>query len=163
MTKRRRGAPRGNHNALKHGFYSAAFKQAERQLLLRLPATDLSPELELVRVHLLRFLDALKDSSVQLNVQTRLAALRAVNLSVQSILALVRAREADSIVNHTDLLTLLPRLAPPQEPPPFSAPELVSPGSSGQLGESATPSSDARAASAPALPAASDADQQSTI
>ena len=29
-TKRPRGAPRGNRNALKHGYYSRAFKKAER-------------------------------------------------------------------------------------------------------------------------------------
>ena len=43
MTKRKRGAPRGNRNALKHGFYSAAFKEQERRLLARLPYLTYPP------------------------------------------------------------------------------------------------------------------------
>lgn len=117
MTKRRRGAPRGNRNALKHGFYSAAFQRTERQFLLRLPGADLSPEIELIRVQLYRFLEALNHPSLQLDIQTRLAALRAVSLSVQSILALARAREAASIIVPADLPGFTPLLDPAPEPP----------------------------------------------
>ena len=43
--QRNSGAPLGNHNAYKHGFYSAAFKAAERRLLSQIPAADLTAEI----------------------------------------------------------------------------------------------------------------------
>jgi hypothetical protein len=88
----RPGAPRGNKNAYKHGFYSAAFKAEERRLLEQVPVTDLAAEIELVRVTSYRFVQALNALKQPLDIETQLAALRAVNLSAQSIVSLLRAQ-----------------------------------------------------------------------
>ncbi len=93
MTKRKRGAPRGNRNAFKHGFYSAAFKDSERRLLSRLSPADLSSEIDLIRIANFRLLQALGRSPAPLDVDRQLAILRAVTLSTQSITALLRAEQ----------------------------------------------------------------------
>ena len=95
---RKRGAPFGNHNALKHGFYSAAFRHAERQRLSQLANTDLSGEIDLIRVHNFRFLEALNHADTPLDLPTQLAAVRAANLSAQSILSLIRAQALTSLM-----------------------------------------------------------------
>ena len=110
-TKSPHGAPLGNRNAWKHGFYSSVFKARERQLLSRLPLTDLAAEIELIRVASLRFMEALNKSDRSFDVETQLAALRAVNLSAQSITSLIRAQALTDLTDDTDRLTdLLDRL-----------------------------------------------------
>jgi len=91
MHKRRGGQP-NNHNAYKHGFYSALFKDKERKLLEDLPAADLSAEIELIRVTNTRFLEALQVSKGTLDYEANLTALRAVNMSAQSIAMLLRVQ-----------------------------------------------------------------------
>ncbi len=88
---RKRGGQPGNTNAMKHGFYSETFKSQERQLLAEIPLDELSAEIELLRVTNRRFLDALTASKDQLDFETQLTALRAVNLSAHSIATLLRA------------------------------------------------------------------------
>ena len=90
--KRKRGAPAGNHNAYKHGFYSAGFKAAEMRLLAQVPAADLSAEIQLIRVTSLRFLQAINAATQPLDFATQLSALRALNLSAHSISSLLRAQ-----------------------------------------------------------------------
>lgn len=89
---KKHGAPLGNRNAFKHGFYSAAFKAEERRLLEQVPVTDLAAEIELVRVTSYRFIQALNAVARPLDIETQLAALRAVNLSAHSIASLLRVR-----------------------------------------------------------------------
>lgn len=90
--QRNSGAPLGNHNAYKHGFYSAAFKAAERRLLSQIPAADLTAEIQLIRVTSLRFLESINAEAKPLDFGTQLAALRALNLSAHSITSLLRAQ-----------------------------------------------------------------------
>ncbi len=120
MPHKKRGAPRGNRNALKHGFYSAAFKDRERRLLSHPSAAELSTEIELLRVANYRFVQALTASADPLDVKTQLAALRAVNLSILSIRRLLHARA---------LLALLSGDEPFSPDDPEAFPEL-SPGDS---------------------------------
>jgi hypothetical protein len=89
---RKKGAQPGNSNAMKHGFYSALFKDRERQLLHDLPAADLSAEIELIRVTNARFLEALMATKGTQDYEANLTALRAINLSAQSIAMLLRAQ-----------------------------------------------------------------------
>ncbi|MFN2118877.1 MAG: hypothetical protein ACK2T0_00610 [Anaerolineales bacterium] len=88
---RRPGAQPGNSNALKHGFYSSVYRARERSLLAELPLTDLSAEIDLIRITNRRFLRALQASKGDLDLETQLTALRAVNLSAHSIATLLRA------------------------------------------------------------------------
>ena len=104
MSKKKRGAPRGNHNALKHGFYSTAFKDHERRLLSQPASADLSAEIELLRVANYRFIDALRACAGSLDGKTQVAALRALNLSVHSIKRLLNARILPALVSSDDPL-----------------------------------------------------------
>jgi hypothetical protein len=104
MKTKTRGAPRGNRNALKHGFYSSIFKENERRVLSSIPLTDLSGEIELIRVANFRFLQALNMSQEPLDVETQLAAVRAVNLSAQSITSLIRAQALAALTADDDKL-----------------------------------------------------------
>lgn len=89
---RKRGAQLGNRNAFKHGLYSAHFKQAEREHLDRVPGIDLSNEIGLIRVELLRYLAAEAQVDGQIDYETRLQALRAVSLAAESITRLMRTQ-----------------------------------------------------------------------
>lgn len=89
---RRRGAQPGNHNAYKHGFYSHLFRQRERRILDEQPLTDLSAEIELLHVTTARFLEAMETSKRTQDYEANITALRLVNLSAQSIAALVRVQ-----------------------------------------------------------------------
>ncbi len=90
--QKKRGAPPGNQNAYKHGFYSAAFKAAEQRLLSELPAHDLTAEIELIRIGSLRLLQALDASGKPTDLATQLTALRILNLSAHSITSLLRTQ-----------------------------------------------------------------------
>ena len=105
MSKKKRGAPRGNHNALKHGFYSAAFKDHERRILSQPSSADLSAEVELLRVANYRFIEALRACPGSLDGKTQVAALRALNLSVLSIKRLLNARILPALVSSDDPLS----------------------------------------------------------
>lgn len=55
--KRRRGGQPGNHNALKHGFYSRFFREGELVDLQRITEEGLDAELDLLRVLIRRMLE----------------------------------------------------------------------------------------------------------
>ena len=103
-----------SHNALRHGYYSSIFKATERRLLDQIPLTDLSAEIELIRVTNKRFLKALAASKGDLDFETQLTALRAVNLSAHSIATLLRAHALTAAVNRAaqDALRNLDDLPP---------------------------------------------------
>ena len=91
--KNKRGAQLGNDNAVKHGFYSAAFKDEEARLLDESQSADLTAEIELIRVMNMRYLESLKNSAEPLDPETQLSALRAVTLSAQAIIGLLRIQK----------------------------------------------------------------------
>jgi hypothetical protein len=90
--KRRRGGQTGNQNARKHGYYSSVFQAREQKLLDELPAADLTAEIELIRVTSARYLRSLRETKGTDDYEANLTALRAVNLSAQSIAMLLRAQ-----------------------------------------------------------------------
>jgi hypothetical protein len=57
--KRKRGGQPGNHNALKHGFYSKSFSHLEERDLEAIHPLDLSDEIAMLRVSLRRFFDVI--------------------------------------------------------------------------------------------------------
>jgi len=89
---RKRGAQHGNKNSYKHGFYSSQFDRNERQILNQMPYTDLTGEIELVRIANKRFLDALNDLPQPLDVKTQLSVLHAITLSAESINSMIRTQ-----------------------------------------------------------------------
>ncbi len=96
---RRQGGQPGNHNAYKHGFYSHLFRERERRILDEQPLTDLSAEIELLHVTTARFLEALEASNRTTDYESNITALRLVNLSAQSIAALVRVQALTGIIS----------------------------------------------------------------
>jgi hypothetical protein len=90
--KRKRGAPIGNQNAFKHGFYSSHFRKHEQSLLEEHASPDLVDEIGLLRVATARFLASLQQGTSPHDIQTELAILRAINLGALSINSLVRTR-----------------------------------------------------------------------
>ncbi len=90
--KRKRGGQMGNKNAFRHGFYSDQFKQAERMNLSQVQNTDLTDEIELLRVQILRYLEAETSQGDQIDYETRLQALRTVSLAAESLTRLIRTQ-----------------------------------------------------------------------
>jgi hypothetical protein len=117
---KRRGGQPGNTNAVKHGFYSAVYKAHERTMLADLPLTDLSAEIDMIRITNRRFLQALEASKGELDFQTQLTALRAVNLSAQSIATLLRVHALTAALDEQteDALRNLPPLDDDDDPAP---------------------------------------------
>jgi len=76
-TKRRQGGQPGNLNALKHGFYSRALKEAQSLELdeaAAVPSDDLSGEIALIRQRILVLLAAAPDNLELLCLATRAIA-----------------------------------------------------------------------------------------
>ncbi len=88
--KRKRGAPVGNTNALKHGFYSTRFKSREIHDLDEISENNLQDEILMLRVFIRRILDHADEIDT---ITDRISLLRALSMAVRSITALVRAHQ----------------------------------------------------------------------
>jgi hypothetical protein len=100
---RPRGAQPGNHNALKHGFYSRLFHRAELRDLQTADPTGLVDEINLLRLHLRRLLECQPDlvDFYQLVEYTRLVNLLAAGINrlvrTQAYLTSVAPQVADQL------------------------------------------------------------------
>jgi len=84
---RRRGAPTGNHNAVKHGFYATKFKKSERTALDTSEFSGLSEEIALLRLYIRRVVaQSLQSDDFYQNLET----LRVLSLACSSLSRLVR-------------------------------------------------------------------------
>jgi hypothetical protein len=90
--KRKRGGQAGNNNAFKHGFYSLHYKQAEQLQLSQVPMANLSNEIELLRIQMLRCFEAEAASLNAIDYETRLQALRTISLAAESLTRLIRTQ-----------------------------------------------------------------------
>jgi hypothetical protein len=90
--RRKRGGQPGNQNALKHGFYSAGFKERELRALDAGSPEGLAHEIELVRVAAMRYLRLLHTRAPADDLDAQLSALRALSLGAMSINGLVRTQ-----------------------------------------------------------------------
>jgi len=86
-----RGAPKGNLNALKHGFYSRLFHSSEAGDLANDQSTDLEHEIKLLRVMIRRTME-LADGIDDLREATRV--LDALGAAAARLSALLRAQKA---------------------------------------------------------------------
>lgn len=89
-TPRRRGAPPGNRNALKHGFYASKLPKADRDALASDELTNLAPEIELIRVFIRRAA-ALGANSESLS--ETLETLRVISLAITALSRLIRTND----------------------------------------------------------------------
>jgi hypothetical protein len=91
-SNRKGGAPRGNKNALKHGFYSHTFSRKEIQRLDNDVEGEFRDEEEYLRVLIARVAESTENT--QLTHSEKLATLRAVSLASECILSIHRSRKA---------------------------------------------------------------------
>jgi hypothetical protein len=87
--QRRRGAPLGNKNAIKHGFYSSAYKTAEKNAVTSQPTFDLEQELALLRIFTRRLVVSVPSDASN---QTILENTRVLALSLNTISRIMRAQ-----------------------------------------------------------------------
>jgi hypothetical protein len=95
MSRKPGGQPE-NRNAYKHGFYSRYFDHLERRALSKVPVTDISGEIDILRVNVDRFMQAYTSSLEDLDYEQRLAGLRAITLAVGRLASLERIHVAAS-------------------------------------------------------------------
>jgi hypothetical protein len=86
---RRRGAPKGNRNALKHGFYAHQFKPADLKDLEKCQDTGLNDEIAMLRVQSRRFMELCSQPQ---NLSEAAFALRVLSLAALSINRLIRTQ-----------------------------------------------------------------------
>jgi hypothetical protein len=86
--KRKPGAPKGNKNALKHGFYSRQFTKDEGERLEQQDSTDVLAEINLLRVYVDRL--AKYTTIDEKPNDDDLKALNTLSIITQSISTLVR-------------------------------------------------------------------------
>ena len=84
---KKRGAPHGNTNALKHGFYSQRFCKTELEKLEN-TSVILEDEIELLRVLILRVFEAADEGGDNLDIWTK--SLRTLGLSLTRLASLLR-------------------------------------------------------------------------
>jgi hypothetical protein len=89
--RRQRGAPRGNHNAFKHGFYSRSFVLPERNGIEPGLHAEFADEEALLRDLVRRAVDSMKDREI--SFEESLVILRAVSYAVGRIESLHRFRK----------------------------------------------------------------------
>lgn len=88
--KNKGGAPRGNANALKHGFYSRRFKNADLTALEGLKDLDLTEEINLMRLAILRVIE---QSSEATTLRDSLDVVRTLSEGASTLTRLVRAQK----------------------------------------------------------------------
>ena len=91
---RKRGAQPGNHNAVKHGFYSHNFSSFEQLAVSDIPARDLSDDIILLRSIIARQMENYTAALPDLSYQQRLSSLRAVTIAFGRLISLQRLQSA---------------------------------------------------------------------
>lgn len=89
--QRKRGGQPGNHNAVKHGFYSAVFKQIESELLASETSTKFEGEIDLLRVLIKRTVDKANEHS-DLSLEETFTLLRNISFAAAIIERLNRSK-----------------------------------------------------------------------
>jgi hypothetical protein len=79
---KKRGAPKGNLNALKHGFYTSRFNRAELSAADKVNPSSLSDEILFIRLLLRRLIDQPDDN---LTYQERYTAMRVFCLACYTL------------------------------------------------------------------------------
>jgi hypothetical protein len=105
----KRGAPFGNKNSLKHGFYSRIFAREERRKSSSSSTGRLQPEIDLCKVIISRVAQSLKpvDGKPDLSFHEDLTALYVVAMAVARLNNLYRTNETLYSESDADLSELL--------------------------------------------------------
>ncbi len=92
QSKNKGGAPLGNTNALKHGFYSRSFRQAESKDLESGILGEFDDEIALLRVLILRTAKTLQEDK-KLGLMEYMTALRCITEASRCLATLFRVRK----------------------------------------------------------------------
>ena len=85
--KKKRGAPPGNTNALKHGYYSPRFGPPSRRHPQNIDPTGVADQIDLLRVYIFH----IQELSEQINnVRDQAGLLNALTLAMASLIRLLR-------------------------------------------------------------------------
>jgi hypothetical protein len=88
--RRSRGAPIGNHNAFKHGFYSRFYKKAELTDINSLEPLNLADEIEIMRVYIRR---TIENDAGSHDFLESVALMRILCLATHSLTRLIRTQQ----------------------------------------------------------------------
>ncbi len=91
--KNKGGAPVGNNNALKHGFYAHSFHRSESKNFDSDILGQFEDEIALMRILILRTAESIKDNP-QLSLMEYLIALRGVTHAVACLTSIYRTQKA---------------------------------------------------------------------
>jgi hypothetical protein len=117
MKSHKRGAPAGNKNALKHGFYSHALTKEERRDRLSPARYGLQPEINLFKILIARTVRMLKpigENSAP-SFHESIATLYAVSMAVSRLNSFYRTNEELYAESDADLIEFCTRLGFTQE------------------------------------------------
>lgn len=106
---RKRGAQPNNRNAFKHGFYSKHFKGLEKKALESVSASDLTPEIDLLRVNMDRLMESYTATLKDHDTLARAEILRIIALSSGSIASLRRTQIAFNL-KHAEAREIIQKL-----------------------------------------------------
>ena len=93
MNDRKRGAQPGNHNALKHGFYSRNFKPAEAEDLEAASAEGLHNEVLMLRVMIRRVVELATNQVQGAGLGNAIAALNTLGTAAYRLAYLLEAEK----------------------------------------------------------------------
>jgi hypothetical protein len=89
FARRRRGGQRGNHNAIKHGFYAQQFNPTDLKDLEKCELTGLSDEIAMLRVQARRVMAL---SSQAQDLKEAILTLHALSVAAYTINRLIRTQ-----------------------------------------------------------------------
>jgi hypothetical protein len=95
---RKRGAPRGNHNAIKHGFYSRYFRTSELVDLSAVDAAGLQSEITALRIFIRRLVECYtgpsgQPSAIDTNPHEAASALDTLGLATIRLASLLKTQQ----------------------------------------------------------------------
>lgn len=93
MAVRKKGGQPGNTNALKHGFYSPAFKSGEGEALEALGEAGVRAEVDMLRVSLRRLFQAAGELADPGDMASTLEAMASVSVTIAGLLKTQRLIE----------------------------------------------------------------------
>jgi uncharacterized protein YjcR len=99
--KRKRGAPFGNSNALRHGFYSRHFTRAENASLDADIKGEFIDEINIARINVLRLAELLKDHK-----SMSIADVIALSNGLRSYLECIRSLSREQKVMYQNMTTI---------------------------------------------------------
>jgi hypothetical protein len=112
----KRGAPKGNKNARKHGFYSRVFTEEEQREWKSAAGGQLQPEINLFRVLIARTAQRLMSADARsFSFMENLAMLQAVSMAVARLNSLCRTNEKLYSADNKSDLEFIDRLGLTEE------------------------------------------------